>query len=314
MNDDLEPEIRKFHQEINEDYARRGASPQLSLSDRRAVAEEVRRPWAKGGPVMEKTRDLQVGDRQVHIRIYEPKNTCARAALIYVHGGGWTMFSLDTHDRLMREYAARTGVAVVGIDYSLSPEVRFPHALEEIESVISWLREGNEPSIDPHRLAIAGDSAGANMALATSLRLRDAGKRALSAMVLNYGAFDWKFRGSYERYGSEAYMLTASEMEDFWRNYLLEKDRDDPHARVAVANYTGLPPTYLCIAECDILADENYEVAERLAADGVAVRVKVYQGATHSFLESVAISPLAGKAFSDASTWLRPFLVDASAS
>lgn len=304
--DDVDPSVRTFLDRIGEGYVSAGLSAEAGLSERRALAEKLREPWAAGGPIMAAIDEHLVGSTR--IRIYRPVERRRLPGLVYIHGGGWTIFSLDTHDRLMREYAARAGVAVIGVDYSLSPEARFPQALDEIAEVVFWLRRGMDRDIDAGRIAIGGDSAGANMALATSIRLREAGEPPMAGMILNYGAFDWEERASHRRYGSDRYMLTPTEMEEFWSNYVTEEDRAHPHAKVAAASFIGLPPTFLCIAECDILADENRLVAERLAADGVEVRAELYEGATHSFLEAVSVSALADRAFSDASAWLADLL------
>lgn len=305
--DDLDPDIRRFQREMAAAYGRYPDFEQLPLGERRRIAEEVRAPWAAGGPVMHSTETLNVGAFGVRVRIHRPNAGAMLPALIYVHGGGWTMFSLDTHDRLMREYAARAGVAVVGIDYSLSPEAKFPLALDEIVSVVRWLRaEGEAHGLDPRRIAIGGDSAGANLSVAANLALVRDGKAPLSAILVNYGAFDGRADyPSYGRYDGPAYNLTTAEMAVFWANYLRDDaDFGDPLACPMRADLAGLPPTFFAVAACDILADENRDMAARLAAAGVAVDFRDYAGATHSFLEAVSISPLADRALAETSEWL----------
>jgi acetyl esterase len=305
--DDLDPDIRRFQREVAAAYGRYPDFERLPLPERRRIAEEVRAPWAAGGPAMFGTETLKVGPLGVRVRIYRPDARTVLPVLIYVHGGGWTMFSLDTHDRLMREYAARAGVAVVGIDYSLSPEAKFPCALDEIVSVVRWLRgEGAAHGLDPQRVAIGGDSAGANLSVAANLALLRDGEAPLSAILVNYGAFDGRADyPSYRRYDGPAYNLTAAEMAVFWTNYLrAEEDFADPLACPMRADFAGLPPTFFAVAACDILADENRDVAARLAAAGVAVDFREYAGATHSFLEAVSISPLADRALAETSEWL----------
>src|SRR5690606_27275876 len=226
------------------------------------------------------------------------------------HGGGWTLFSIDTHDRLMREYAARAGVAVVAVDYSLSPEARFPRALGETVDVIEWLRgHGAAHGIDALRLAVGGDSAGANLAVASQLRLRDAGMPVLSAMLLNYGAFSDRVTASWARYDGPEYMLEADEMHRFWDNYLRDgADRGNPLAMPLHADLRGLPAAFMAVAECDILVDDNHAMAAALGAAGVGVEFRGYAGATHSFLDAVSISDLADRALDETSTWLKQAL------
>lgn len=307
--EELEEGVRAFVRQVNADYAARLGEGTVDIAHARAVAEEVRAPWRAGGPEMASREELRVGPSEVRIRILRPSDAVMLPVLVYIHGGGWTSFSLDTHDRVMREYAARSGCAVVGVDYSLSPEERFPVALDEIGEVLGWLQsEGAAHGLDAEWFAIGGDSAGANLSLASMLRAREGGAPMAKGILLNYGAFDEEVRESHGRYGGEGYMLTPQEMDWFWRNYRGEDRSPDPLARPLHADLAGLPPVFLCIAECDILADENREMARRLAAAGVDVTAEVYQGATHSFLEAVSISPLADRALADGAGWLREVL------
>ncbi|MBB4632664.1 alpha/beta hydrolase [Sphingosinicella soli] len=305
--DDLDPDIRRFQREMAAAYGRYPDFDRLPLAERRRIAEDVRAPWAAGGPVMHDTRTLAVGADGVRVRIHRPDRRAVLPVLVYIHGGGWTMFSLDTHDRLMREYAARAGVAVIGVDYSLSPEAKFPAALGEIVSVIRWLRaEGPAHGLDSARIAIGGDSAGGNMAVATNLRLLADGDAPLTAMLVNYGALDSRpAHPGYRRYDGPAYNLTAAEMAVFWENYTRgPHDLDDPLACPMRADVAGLPPAFFAVAECDILADENRLMAARLTEAGIPAELHIYPGAAHSFLEAVSISPLAERALAESSAWL----------
>jgi len=131
------------------------------------------------------------------------------------------------------------------------------------------------------------------------------------ALLLNYGAWDGAWTPSYARYGDgERYMLTGPEMDDFWASYLGEAPVQDPLARPLHAQLAGLPPGWLCVAECDVLLDENRAMAARLADAGVPAELRVYAGATHSFLEAVAVSKLADRAIAEASQWLAAILAD----
>lgn len=305
--DDLDPEIRKFQRAIAASYAAYPEFGSASRAERRRIAEIVRAPWRAGGPTMAQTQELEVGERSVRIRILHPCSEPEGPAFIYLHGGGWTIFSIDTHDRLMREYAHRAQVTVVGIDYSLSPEAKFPTAIEDVLSVIQWLKSsGSEHHIDARCLAIGGDSAGANLAVSTALSLRDLGKKDVRALLLNYGAFTSMQDGqSYQQFDGDSYNLTAAEMASFWSDYVRdEKDFSNPLVCPLQANLNGLPPTFFAIAACDILADENVALANRMEKAGIPTEVNIYQGATHSFLEAVSISSLAERALDDASSWL----------
>jgi acetyl esterase len=307
---DLDPDIRRFIEAVGAAYARYADFDALPWPRKRQIAEEVRSPWAAGGPTMESATELTMPSNvgPVRLRIHNPSPRACKPALIYLHGGGWTLFSIDTHDRLMREYAARADMVVIGVDYALSPEAKFPDALTQVVSAVRWIREHSKMlNVDPERIALGGDSAGGNLTVAACLTLRDAGEPdAVRAMVLNYAAFDVECSAeSHGRYGGEGYMLGSDEMQVFWRNYLRdERDATNPLARPIAAQLARLPPAFLAIAECDLLAEQNIAMAERLRAAGVAVNAVVYGGASHSFLEAVSIAAVSDRALDDASSWL----------
>ena len=304
-SDDLDPDIRIFVEKTTADYEALFGGTYPPLARRREIAEQVRTPWTRGGPDMAQTRMITVGPGKVRARIHIPKAGAGNGTLIYLHGGGWTVFSIDTHDRLMREYAHRTGCAVIGLDYSLSPEHRFPRALDEVDACVSWLfMYGAAEGLNTNRFAIGGDSAGANLSLCATLRMRDRGDTLPAGLILSYAALDTETRPSHKRYDGPPYMLGADEMTVFWTNYLGTPSTENPYARPLLANLAGLPPIHQCIAECDILLDENLELAERLVRAGVDVSSIVYPGATHSFLEAVSISGCADRALQEASDWL----------
>jgi acetyl esterase len=313
---DLDPDVRRFIRAMAESVARHPQFNTAPLPQVRRWAEEVRAPWRRGGPTMLDTRDLTAPTRHddVRVRIHRPAPG-GLPGLVYLHGGGWTIFSIDTHDRVMREYAARAGCCVIGIDYALSPECRFPVALEQVVDVVQWLAsEGEGLGIDARRLAIGGDSAGANLSLAASLVLRDLQSApALRAMILNYGAFISRCSTeACRRFDGPEYMLGCEEMSGYWRNYLRnDQDAEDPLACPLFAALQGLPPAFLAIAECDILAEQNVEMARRLQAAGVPTQGVVYPGASHSFIEAMSIAAVSDQALADASGWLRQVLLPA---
>lgn len=317
LHDALDPQIRQFVDQISAGFARYPAFDRLTHPEMRRVAEEVRAPWRQGGPKVHSTveRSVPVPGGTIRIRLYDPGAPAVKPALIYLHGGGWTLFSLDTHDRVMREYAARASVVVVGVDYPLSPEAKFPTALDQIVEVVRWLGvHGTELGVDTRRLTIGGDSAGGNLAIATCLKLRDAGEpQRLKAMLLNYGGFDTVCSDEAARnYGGAGFMLTRDEMNTFWSNYMrTPQDRDNPLVAPLRGQLAGLPPAFLTIPECDILTEQSLAMTRKLRAAGVAVRAEIYPGATHSFLEAVSIAAVAARALADGSQWLRDTLAAA---
>ncbi len=305
--DDVDPEIRGFIAALNHGYGQFSDFDALPLPERRAAAETVRERWRAGGPVMAETTETVIAGCRARLhRPHMEARTAPPPALLYIHGGGWTMFSIETHDRLMREYAARAGIVVIGIDYSLSPEAKYPVALNEVVNAFRALRRDAATfGIDRAAIAIGGDSAGANLSVAACLALRAANEPLPVAMLLNYGAFDPAATPSYARFDGPAYMLTISEMDRFWDNYTADSAAlTDPLVAPLKADLAGLPATFLAIAECDILADANLAMAARLTAAGVAVEAQVYRGATHSFLEAMSIAALADRALDDAAHWL----------
>lgn len=305
---DLDPAIRRFIATTAADHARLSGGRTLSVAEAREVAEGVRAPWRAGGPAMHSMRDEQVPTPHgpVRVRLFDPDPNPGKPVLVYIHGGGWTIFSLQTHDRLMREYAARAGVLVIGVDYALSPEAKFPVALEQCVAVARWA--GDTAGFGADRITLGGDSAGANLALSTAISLRDASEGGLiDGLILNYGVFDREIEPEYHtRFGGDHYMLTSAEMDMFWENYLADPAGPTPlMATPLLAELAGLPPVLLAVPACDVLTGMSLRLAERLAAANVPCDLKFYEGASHSFLEAVSISDLADRAFNDAVGWLK---------
>jgi acetyl esterase len=258
---------------------------------------------------MHETREVMTPTRhgEVRLRLYRPTAAKPQGALIYLHGGGFTIFSLDTHDRLMRELAARSGMAVVGVDYALSPEAKFPTALEQVVDVTLWLAGGGatELSLEGAKLAIGGDSAGGNLSFGAAVTLRDQGHGdLLKGIVTAYGGFGVVASDEITAlYGGEGYMLTREESLAFWKNYLSDPSHR-PLACPVNSELRGLPPVFLVIPKCDINAEQNYIMEEKLKAAEVPVKATVYEGATHSFLEAMSISKVANEALDDMAGWL----------
>lgn len=307
----LDPEIAGFIDSVIAEGRRLTAGRTLDWPARREIVEQVRGPWCEGGPVIARTEEIFADTRHgpVRLRIYDPAPGTSKPTLGFLHGGGWAMFSLDTHDRVMRELAARAGVAVVGIDYALSPEARYPVALEQVIDVVRWLQaNGARHGLDANRLALGGDSAGGNLTTGALLALRDLGEGDRVAAALNYyaGYSPDCSPHSRRRYGSDADMLTAVEVDTFWNQYISRPaDRNDPYTHGLIADVEGLPAFFIGVGECDILAEQNLAMAGKLLAAGVPVDVKLYPGAPHSFIEAVAVSSTARQALEDGASFLR---------
>ncbi len=237
--------------------------------------------------------------------MFEPPGALPGPLLVFIHGGGWTIGSLETHDRLMREYAARTRCRLLGVDYALSPEVRYPVALHQCCDVVASAMSGRAGRASAE-VVLIGDSAGANLALGCCLLLRDRGERPPRAALLAYGAFDPSCASdSYRIYGDAGLILTAERMRFFWRNYLGSENPPSSYAAPALADLSGLPPIFMTVAEHDILRDENVALGSRVEANGNGSRTRLYQGTTHAFLEAVAMATVSEMSLQDQVAWLK---------
>lgn len=313
----LDPDIARFVCRLRQDWSQYPVLDTVTTHEARAIAERVRAPWAAGGPVMAETREVTAGalGSELRLRIHRPVGLAKgpAPALLYLHGGGFVFFSINSHDRLMREYAEAAGTVVVGVDYPLAPEARYPVALDQIVKLVRWLKvHGKALGLDYRRLALGGDSAGANLALASALRLRDAGEgERVSALLLVYGAFSDHVSDAAEAaFGGADALLTRAEMRSYFANYLRGPvDVNDPYAcPLIAADLSALPPAFFVVPELDVLRAQSEIVAERMAAaGGEAVSVR-YHGATHSFLEAVSIATIARTAIDDSARWLRAVL------
>ena len=312
----LDPEIAIFVERMSAEWAKHPPFATLPIEEARRVAEQVRAPFRESGPTMARTTEhlVPTSTGPLRVRLYNPGIASPAPALLYLHGGGFILFSLDTHDRLMREYAAAGSFAVLGVDYPLSPEAPYPTALDQIVELVDWLHEGGAKSlgIDPQRRAIGGDSAGGNLSVAAALRLRDAGTpRRLQGLLLNYGAFGIESSlEAVERFGGPGAVLVREEMDLYFECYLGPEGiaRPEPYAAPLLADLHGLPPALLVIPDCDLLAEQSYAMAKRLEDAGVDVRAIIYPGATHSFLEAMSVAEVARRAIRDGAEWVSSIL------
>jgi len=313
---ELDPEISIFVERMSKAWAEHPPFTSLPIEEARRIAEEVRAPWRADGPRMARTAEhsVPVSSGLLRVRLYDPGVRAPAPALIYLHGGGFILFSIDTHDRLMREYASAGDFAVLGVDYPLSPEARYPTALDQIVDLVDWLNAGGAEilGIDPVRLAIGGDSAGANLSVAAALRLRDRGASGrLKGLLLNYGAFAMDCSDEAEaRYGGPDAVLQRAEMNHYYESYLGAEGvaEPEPYAAPLLGDLSDLPPAFLAIPECDILAEQSYAMADRMTRAGVDVTSIVYRGATHSFLEAMSVAEVARRAILDGAGWVKAIL------
>ena len=245
----------------------------------------------------------------LRLRIYTPHGTGPFPLLVFFHGSGFVLCSLDTHDGMCRNLCAGAGCVVVSVDYRLAPEHKFPAGLDDCLHATSWAAaHAAELGADPARIAVAGDSAGANMAAVTALRVRDEGGPALCGQLLLYPVTDYHTPGtpSYSD-NAEGYGLTRATMEWFWDHYLSDASEGmHPHASpLRAASLAGLPPALVITAEYDPLCDEGELYAERLRQEGVATESSRYDGVNHGFMFWTGIVDKAGAAMNQSCRWLR---------
>ncbi|MEV0065719.1 MULTISPECIES: alpha/beta hydrolase [unclassified Amycolatopsis] len=248
------------------------------------------------GPVEMPPADIEVvqvpggpnGD--VEVRIVKPQGvTGPLPILVYVHGAGWVFGGFHTHERLVRELAAGTGAAVVFPEYSLSPEARYPVAIEENYAVAKWAVEhGAEKGLDTSRVAIAGDSVGGNMTAALTIMAKQRGDVRFLQQVLFYPVTDANFDTESYRLFATGYFLQRDAMKWFWDQYTTdEAQRAEITAsplRASLEDLAGLPPALVITGEADVLRDEGEAYAAKLRRAGVAVTAARYAGAIHDFV------------------------------
>ena len=283
---------------------------EIPLEPHRRVNDALSLRGAEGGPSVAETTDRWVAarGRRIYCRVYRPRTDRPLPVLIWFHGGGWVWASVDTHDRLCREYAAAADVAVVSVDYALSPEAKFPQAIEECAAVARFVSEhGAEWGLDGSRLVLGGDSAGGNLCLATALLLRDTGGPALAGLVAYYPVVDSRFdTESYRAFGAGGYGLNTERMAFYWSVYAThEGDRSHPLAAPLRADLRGLPPVLVHLAELDVLRSEGEALVAKLRAAGVSVESETFPGLIHGFVRAGAAVTKARDAMAKAVAFLR---------
>lgn len=243
----------------------------------------------------------------IRVRLYATSTEPDLPVVVFFHGGGWVLSSVDGHDALGRRLATRTDALVVSVDYRLAPEHPFPAPHDDCWAVTAWLVEHARLwGGDPARVAVAGDSAGGNLAAGVALRARDAGMR-LAYQALIYPCIDDRQAG-YPSMTENAsgYFLAAADMAWFWDRYVPADHRGNPYAVPARAtSLEGLAPALVQTAEYDPLRDEGEEYARRLAADGVEVVCTRYPGVVHGFVSRWAAMARAESAHDELADALR---------
>lgn len=260
----------------------------MPIAEARVASDTATLPWSIGAPAIE-SRELTVPsqDHAMRARLYLPQPGEPSHIIVYVHGGGWTFGSIDTHDGTMRGLAVESGCAVLGVDYRLAPEHPFPAPLDDVLAAITFVEAGGLGApVAADSIALAGDSAGANLALAALIRRRDQGLAPLAAAALFYGCYEPDFgTASHAAFGSGDYLLTSANMRWYWDNFLGgEPDATASLAAPVRASLAGLPPLYLSAAGLDPLRDDTIALAQRLSEAGARFRFDHVPGVVHGCL------------------------------
>ena len=274
----------------------RAAAPAIPMwelppADARRQFDEYVAALNAGGPEMAETRELTLAGRRgpIGARLYVPRNAPPSSpGLLYLHGGGFVIGNPTTHDRLARELAAAIGCRVLSLDYALAPERPYPGGLDDCVDAARWLAEhARELGIDPSRLLVGGDSAGANLSAATILRLGAEGRSvAFRAALLIYGRYSGEETASMVAWGDRDLVLSRPVMEWFRRLYVGDDPpRDDPFYAPLRGDLAGFPPSILVVGTLDPLLDDSTLFAAALEKAGVPVELHVYEDGIHAFAQ-----------------------------
>lgn len=306
----LEPEAQEFAQAT--------ANPpylfELGIEKGRATVDEVQSSPVEKPAVAIEDRLVPGGPNgQVSVRIMRPPNASGPLpVLLYIHGAGWVFGNAHTHDLLIRKLAVGAHAAVVFPNFHLSPEAKYPTAIEENYAVLKWIAEvGAAAGLDTTRIAVSGDSVGGNMAAAVTLMAKQRGGPSIGQQLLFYPVTDASFDTESYRQFATGYFLRRDAMIWFWDQYTsVPEDRAQITAsplRATPEQLQGLPPALVITAEADVLRDEGEAYANKLREAGVRVTSARFQGIIHDFvmLHALANTAAARGAIALATAWLR---------
>jgi len=268
----------------------------MSSADARKVLVDAQSGPVSKLPVDEEWITVPSPAGDVRVRIIRPKGADGMLpVIVYMHGGGWILGNAQTHDRLVRELAVGAGAALAFVEYPNSPEARYPTAIEMGYATAQWItRNGATKNLDARRMAVAGESVGGNMTAALALMAKERGDVTFVQQSMYYPVTDAAMdTASYKQFAT-GYYLSRKEMEWFWDAYTTDpKQRAEITAspnQASIEQVTGLPPTYLCVDEADVLRDEGEAYAAKLRSAGVPVTTVRFDGTIHDFMLLNALS------------------------
>jgi acetyl esterase len=284
----------------------------LPFPQARAQLLKEREPWLADGPACT-SQDLtvHVKGRDVGLRVTQPVHSTSDQLLMYLHGGGWCVGSPQTHDNIVRRLATEMKCKAWSIDYALAPEAAFPQGLFDVLAMIAHAKR-QHPTC---HLTLAGDSAGANLALAaTLLQLHHDGATPVDGLLLFYGVYGEAYDdASMAAFGDGRFGLSLQAQQRYMQAYLGEEPSNSPYTQERQCSFPltsgvtlhGLPPVWMTIAELDILRDQNRALSSRLRQEEVDVHVHEVPGVTHGFLSYGLMLDAASQALSAAAQWER---------
>lgn len=284
--------------------------PATTIADRRRGYVERCRHFDPPRP-----RGLRIDDvgaagphGPVPLRVFRPASAGRLPVVLYLHGGGWVLGDLDSHEGLTAELAGETGLCLVAVDYRLAPEHPFPAAFDDAWAALRFVvAQAATLGVDATRVIVAGDSAGGNLAAALALAARDRGGPALRGQALIYPALDARMSLPGHRAHTHAPLLSAADMKGYWDAYLgaAGGGRDDPYASpLAAPSLAGVAPAFVATAGYDPLVDDGRRYAERLAEAGVPVAFRNAPRLVHGYLRARHLSPDAREETAALRAWL----------
>jgi acetyl esterase len=296
-------------QQILDGKAASGAPPLWELApDEARAGVTANNAMIPAGPDVESVRDIVIPSKAggMPARVYSPSPS-APGLVLYYHGGGWVVGSLDGWDASVRALAVTSGCDVVSVDYRLAPEHVFPAAADDAYDALLWAASDAGPGAG-RPIVVAGDSAGGNLAAVAALRARDFGGPPVALQVLVYPVVDSDLdRRSYLEYDGDEFILNRRDMSWFWDQYTPDPAaRANPYASpLRACSLSGLPPAYLVTAEHDPLRDEGFAYADRLRAARVPVEHRHFGSQIHAFFTFTGVLDDADKAVSEVAAAIR---------
>ncbi|MFB9079136.1 alpha/beta hydrolase [Flavobacterium procerum] len=309
----LTPAVKDFLKPLNS-----GGAPleSLPVNDARNVLVGAQNAFKVDlSGIEESEKEITVDGYKIKLNIVRPKGAKGNLPVfIFIHGGGWVLGDYPTHKRMVRDLSVLTGFAGVFVNYSLSPEHKYPQPVNEVYATAKWIAaHGNEINVDGSKLGIVGNSAGGNLATASALMAKEKGTPLYKVQILFWPVTNADFETeSYKLYGKQRF-LTSSLMQWMWNQYVEPSKRKEIYAsplQASLSQLKGLPPTLIQVAENDILRDEGEAYGRKLSDAGVVVTTVRYNDVIHDFglLNGLAEIPQTKALFLQAAAELKKYL------